>query len=328
MRETSSDLAATSAAALPQPSAAGGGFVLAYAAPAVFVLLWSTGFIGAKLGLPYVEPMTFLFVRYLFVLALFIPIALIFRAKWPSRPAEWGHIAVVGVLLHAGYLGGVFWGISQGVSAGVSSLIVGVQPILTAAIVGPLLGERVGRVQWLGLVLGLGGVSLVVSQKATLGEGTAAGYVSCVVALIGITIGTLYQKRYCAGMDLRSGSAIQFGSAAAVLGLAAVTTETMVVTWHPDLIIAMAWLVVMLSLGAVSLLMLLIRAGAASRVASLFYLVPPCTAIVAYFLFDERLGPVEITGMAAAVAGVALVLRGGRSAKARTAEPEGPAAGA
>jgi len=297
-------------------------FLFVFAAPALFVVLWSTGFIGAKLGLPYVEPMTFLFVRYLLVIALFVPIALIFRARWPKTPAAWAHILVVGVLLHAGYLGGVFWGISQGVSAGVSAVIVGVQPILTAILAGLFLGERLSRIQWLGLALGFGGVALVVGQKISVGEGTLAGYIACVLALFGITIGTLYQKRFCADMDLRSGSAIQFAAAAAVLGVLALATETMEITWHPDLIIAMSWLVIMLSLGAVSLLLILIRAGAASRVASLFYLVPPCTAVFAYFLFDEQLGLGAFAGMIAAVIGVALVLRGGPS---QPRLPEAPA---
>ncbi|MCG8593396.1 MAG: DMT family transporter [Kiloniellales bacterium] len=275
--------------------------------PAVFVFLWGTGFIGAKLGLPSAEPMTFLSLRFTLVAAAFFAFVLIVRAPWPSSWTETGHIAVVGLLLHGVYLGGVFASIDRGVEAGVSALIVGAQPLLTAIAAGPVLGERVTLRQWLGLLLGFAGVTLVVWQKLQLGLGTPLGMGLSILALLGITAGTLYQKRFCADMPLRSGNAIQFAAAAAATGLLAFTLETRVIDWTPEFIFAMAWLVILLSFGAVTLLIVLIRRGAASRVASLFFLVPPTTAVAGWLVFGERFGPLALGGMALVVVGVALV---------------------
>jgi drug/metabolite transporter (DMT)-like permease len=277
------------------------------AMPAVFVLLWATGFIGAMFGLPYAEPATFLTLRMAIVAAILIVTAIATRAPWPRRRAEIFHVAVAGLLLQGVYLGGVFGAISHGVGAGVSALIVGVQPLLTAALAGPLLGERITPRQWLGLALGLGGVALVVANKIGSGTGTALGYGLAVFALIGITLGTVYQKRVCAGIDLRSGTAVQFTLCAIVFAGVAVCFETMHIDWSVPFLFALAWLCLVLSLGAISLLYLLIRRGAAARVASLFYLVPPCTAAMAYVLFGETLGASALAGMALAVLGVALV---------------------
>ena len=277
------------------------------AMPAVFVFLWSTGFIGAKLGLPSAEPMTFLALRFALVAAAFLAFVLIVRAPWPASWAEAGHIAVVGLLLHGVYLGGVFASIHQGVEAGVSALIVGAQPLLTAIAAGPVLGEKITRRQWLGLALGFLGVTLVVWRKLELGLGTPLGMSLSILALFGITAGALYQKRFCADMPLRSGNAIQFAAAAVATGLLAFALETRVVDWTPEFIFAMAWLVILLSFGAVTLLIILIRRGAASRVASLFYLVPPSTAVLAWLIFDERFGPIALAGMALVVVGVALI---------------------
>ena len=283
-------------------------------APATFVCLWATGFIGAKLGLPYVEPLTFLALRFALVVAIMAPAALLLGAVWP-KPTTTGHVAVVGLLIHGGYLGGVFVAISLGMSAGLSALIVSLQPLLTAALVGPLLGERVTRRQVAGLVLGLAGVALVLSGKlapsdsGTLFAGFGLDAVVCaLVALLSITVGVVYQKRFCADVDLRSGAVVQYAAAGLAIGALALIFESNHVAWHPDLVIALGWLVLVLSVGAVSLLMLLIRMGEASRVASLFYLVPPVTALVAFFLFDERLGPLALAGMLVAVLGVALVV--------------------
>ena len=283
-------------------------------APATFVCLWATGFIGAKLGLPYVEPLTFLAVRFALVVAIMAPAALLLGAVWPNLTTA-GHVAVVGLLIHGGYLGGVFVAISLGMSAGLSALIVSLQPLLTAALVGPLLGEKVTLRQGLGLVLGLAGVALVLSGKlAPAGTGTLfAGFgldavVCALVALLSITFGVVYQKRFCAEVDLRSGAVLQYAAAGLAIGALAWIFETNRIVWHLDLVIALGWLVLGLSVGAVSLLMVLIRLGEASRVASLFYLVPPVTALVAFFLFDERLGPLALAGMVVAVLGVALVV--------------------
>ncbi len=275
--------------------------------PAVFVFLWSTGFIGAKLGLPYAEPMTFLALRFGIVVALMLPFALLIRAPWPKSWTEAGHIALAGLLLHGAYLGAVFASIDQGVEAGVSALIVGVQPILVAVAAGPLLGERVTRRQWIGLFLGMLGVIVVVSNKLSLGIGTPFGMALSVFALFGMSAGTLYQKRFCGGMDLRSGSVIQFAATTLLVGGLAFLLETREVVWHADFIIALGWLVFVLSFGAMTLLYILIRRGEAARVSSLFFLVPPCTAVIAWFLFGETLEITALAGMALAMIGVALV---------------------
>jgi drug/metabolite transporter (DMT)-like permease len=275
--------------------------------PGVFVLLWSTGFIGAKFGLPYAEPMTFLVLRFAIVTVLLCVFAGLSGAPWPKSWGEAGHIAVAGLLLQAVYLGGVFASIHHGVPAGISALIVGIQPLLVAASAGPVLGERVTARQWLGLVLGLGGVVLVVWTKLDLGVGTLWGYALSVIALVGITVGTLYQKRFCPAIDLRSGTAIQFAATTVALAPLALLFETRQVTWSGEFVFALGWLCIVLSLGAITLLFILIRRGAAARVSSLFFLVPPCTALVAWPLFGEQLSPLALAGMAATMAGVALV---------------------
>lgn len=277
------------------------------AMPGVFVLLWSTGFIGAKFGLPYAEPMTFLVLRFAIVTVLLCVFAGLTAAPWPKSWREAGHIAVAGLLLQAIYLGGVFASIYHGVPAGISALIVGIQPLLVAAAAGPVLGETVTRRQWLGLVLGLSGVVLVVWTKLGIGIGTPWGYALSVIALVGITVGTLYQKRYCPGIDLRSGTAIQFAATTVVLVPFALLFETRQVQWTGEFLFALGWLCIVLSLGAITLLFLLIRRGAASKVSSLFFLVPPCTALVAWPLFGEQLSLLALIGMAATMAGVALV---------------------
>ncbi|EKV29831.1 Permease of the drug/metabolite transporter (DMT) superfamily [Caenispirillum salinarum AK4] len=282
--------------------------------PGLFVLLWSTGFIGAKFGLPYVEPFTFLAVRFLLALVLLAPLAWAARAAWPKSPAALGHQAVTGTLVHAVYLGGVFWAIDHGLSAGVAALIVGLQPLLTAVAVGPLLGERVSARQWLGLVLGLTGVAMVVGEK--LGFAGTAGLAGlepialtgAVLALLGITAGTLYQKRFGGSTDLRAATFVQYAAAAVVMGVASLALETGEIQWTGEFVFALGWLTLVLSLGAISLLMTLIRLGEAARVASLFYLVPPVTAVTAWALFGETLGALALAGMAVAVVGVALVV--------------------
>lgn len=277
--------------------------------PWTFVFLWSTGFIGAKFGLPYAQPITFLLLRFGLVLALMLPLALALRAPWPATPAQVTHIAVAGVLLHGGYLGGVFTAIYAGMSAGLAALIVGLQPVLTAIAAAPMLRERVSARQWLGLALGFGGVALVVAERTTLaGLGPFSGAM-ILIALASITAGTVYQKRYCGAFDLRAGSVIQFVAAGVALAPFAAVFEHEPVRWTGDFVFALAWLVLVLSIGAVSLLTLLIRRGAATKVASLFYLVPPFTAAIAFLLFGERLGALGIAGFALAVIGVALVVR-------------------
>jgi drug/metabolite transporter (DMT)-like permease len=279
------------------------------AAPFVFVALWSTGFIGSKLGLPYAEPVTFLVARFAMVIAIFALAVLVARPPFPKGRMLF-HVAVVGVALHAVYLGGVFVSIGWGLPAALSALIVGMQPLLTATVAGPLLGERVGRRQWLGLWLGLAGVLAVLWEKLAFEGVPGAAVLPSVVGLLGITFGTLYQKRFCPNVDLRSGALVQYVAATALLLPVAWTFETMAIRWTPEFLFAMGWLVLVLSVGAVSLLMVLVRQGAAAKVASFFYLVPPCTAAVAVPLFGETLGGLALAGMALAACGVALVQRG------------------
>jgi drug/metabolite transporter (DMT)-like permease len=282
----------------------------ARAMPVLFVLLWATGFIGAKFGLPYAPPLKFLSWRFVIVIALTTLIALATRAPWP-RGRQIAHVAVAGVLLQAGYLGGVFVGIDLGMSAGLSSLIVSLQPILTA-FAGPLFGEAVSRRQWAGFVLGFGGVFMVVFNKINLGAVSWASLSVTLVALATITAGTLYQKRFCGRQDLRTQSVVQFIAALAVLLPLSLIYETRPVVWSGEFIFALGWLVLVLSLGAISLLLLLIRRGAATTVSSLMYLVPAVTAVMAWLVFGETLTPLAIGGMALAVAGVALVVRPAR----------------
>lgn len=278
--------------------------------PGLFVVLWSTGFIGAKLGLPYAEPATFLVIRFVAVLALLLPLCLVLRAPWPATRAEFLHMALAGALIQGGYLGGVFLSLSKGMPAGVSSLITALQPILAAVLSAWLLNERTNARQWLGLVLGIAGVALVVREKWALeGVGFLATALS-VVALLSISVGAIWQKRHCARVDLRTGAAIQFGAALLVLAPYSLFFETRQVTWSAELLIAIVWLVFALSLGAVFLLFWLIRHGAATKVASLMYLVPPCTALIAWPLFGETYTAFSAAGMALAMLGVWLVSKG------------------
>lgn len=278
-------------------------------APAVFVALWSTGFIGAKLGLPYAEPFTFLFVRFVIAATLLALLARIGGAVWPTTWRAVGHAAVAGALVHATYLGGVFWGIGHGLGAGISAVIIGVQPLLTAAAAGIVLGETVTRRQWAGLALGFAGIVLVASDRSTAGYGDMAAIGATVIALLGITAGTLYQKKFATRMDLRAGSAVQFAVSAVLVGAIAWASEERRIQWTGEFLFALGWLVLVLSLGAIAILYFLIRHGAAAKVASLFYLVPAITALMAYVLFDERLGIPAFLGMAAVLVGVAMAAR-------------------
>ncbi|MAL79406.1 MAG: EamA family transporter [Sneathiella sp.] len=277
------------------------------AMPAVFVFLWSTGFIGAKLGLPYIEPLTFLAVRFILCVILMLPVVLLTRTHWPVRKRDYLHISIGGLLMHGGYLGFVFMSIAAGTSAGVSALIVGIQPLIVAALAGFLLQERVSLQKWIGLLLGLSGVFLVVFNKLAIGEGTFFGMGLSFIALISISAGTLYQKKFCSDMNIKSGNLIQFAVAAIYFTAMSFFFETREIIWSGELLFALGWLVIVLSLGAMTLLYLLLRSGAAANVSSLFYLTPPCTAIVAFVLFDEQLGTLALIGMAIAAIGVALV---------------------
>lgn len=286
------------------------------AMPAVFVLIWSTGFIVAKFGLPYAPPLTFLAIRYFLSIACFLVWIRLARASWPRGQRQWLHLAVTGVLMHAGYLGGVWIAVKAGMGSGLTALIVGLQPVLTALWVswiasrnaGPQ-AQKVTSRQWLGLAFGLGGLLLVVSRKFGTGhEVTALTLAATVVALLSITAGTLYQKRFVQPTDVRSANAIQLG-AALLVTLPLILLETEAIAWNHQFIGAMAWSVLALTLGGSSLLYLLIQRGAATAVTSLLYLVPPTTALMAWVLFDEPITTSTVIGTALTALGVSLVVR-------------------
>lgn len=281
-----------------------------YLIPLLFVTLWSTGFIAAKYGLPAAEPFTFLGVRMLIVvLALGVLIPL-FRVRWPGRPRDYLHIAVVGVLVHGVYLGGVFSAIYRGVDAGLSALIVGLQPLVTVLLSAVWLREDLGRLKMLGMFIGLAGITIVIGERGIGISGVSAtGLGLCVASLLAISYGTLYQKRFCTDFDLLPGVLVQYVAAGVFYWVLAFTLESRDIYWSPRFVLALGWLVLVLSLGAVLLLMWLIRHGEAGRVASLFYLVPPLVAVEAWLLFGERLSAVAVGGIALCVLGVAMVMK-------------------
>jgi drug/metabolite transporter (DMT)-like permease len=279
--------------------------------PLFFVGLWSTGFIAAKYGLPYAPPLSFLILRCLGAVAVLLPVVLATRAPWPRGRIL--HVAVAGLLLQAGYLGGVWSAIKIGMPAGLSALIVGMQPILTA-FAAPLVGERVTPRQWLGLLLGLSGVALVVYAKLSLSGLAPAAIALCVLALLSITAGTLYQKRFCPQFDLRTGTVIQFSASALALLPLAVLFEGFGpglenIHWDVHFLGALLWSILALSIGAIFLLFRLISRNDATRVTSLLYLTPPTTAVMAWLMFGESLSGAGLLGMAVAVAGVAFVVK-------------------
>jgi drug/metabolite transporter (DMT)-like permease len=274
--------------------------------PAVFVLLWSSGFIGAKFGLVYAEPLTYLLLRMLGVLVILGVVVVLTRPKWPNA-AGFRHSVAAGLMVHGLYLGGVFVAIGHGLPAGLAALIVSLQPLLTSTLANRWLGERVGVRQWLGLALGLAGVYLVLRDKATAGEATLLAWASVIVGLIGITVGTIYQKRFGGGIDWRPALLIQYAAATVLFAAGAFGFETRVVHWTPDFVIVLSYLVVVLSLGTVWLYYFMIRQSAATRVVSLFYLTPAVTALMAFALFGEKLAPLALVGMAVCVAAVFLV---------------------
>jgi drug/metabolite transporter (DMT)-like permease len=280
---------------------------LVQAMPAVFVLIWSTGFIVARYGMPHAPPMKFLLIRFFLSVACFAIWAGLARAAGPADRRQLGHLAVTGVLMHAGYLGGVWSAVKLGMGAGLVALLVGLQPVLTAVWISSL-GGRVTRAQWTGLALGLAGLGLVVWQKLGLGEVHGVNVSLALVALVSITAGTLYQKRFVAPCDVRTASLVQLSAAFAVtLPLALLEPEA--VRWNGELVAAMAWSVLALTLGGSSLLYLLIQRGAATAVTSLLYLVPPTTAVMAWVLFDEPITAVTVAGVALTALGVSLVVR-------------------
>lgn len=275
--------------------------------PVIFILLWSSAFISAKYGLPYAGPFSFLLVRFAVVMVLFGALGLLLRRRWPDGPAL-GHLAIVGVLMHGVYLGGVFFAISRDTPAGLSALIVSLQPVLTAIAGIWLLDERPRPLQWLGIALGCAGVVLVLWPRLG-GAVPAVGLAACLVALLAITFATIWQKRYGQGMDLLTGNAVQAFAAAVFYAIIVLLFEPYRVDWTVEFSLALGWLVLGVSLGAVTILMLLIRRGSAAATTSLFFLVPPVSVLMAWLAFGETLGVGGIAGLLITTAGVYLVNR-------------------
>jgi len=276
---------------------------------ALFVVLWSSAWIAAKIGLPYAGPFTLLLIRFGAAGAVLLLVALASGAPWPEKLADYGHLAVAGVLIQGLALGCAYFALQLGVSAGIAGLINGLAPLFTALGAVPFLGERVGRRQWVGLSAGLIGVALVVIDRVSLAGASWQGYAAMFVALAALVCGTLYQKKYCSGMDLRTGSLVQLAAASAVVFLPALALEGLEVEWNWTLILASSWLSLVNSIGAFSLLYVLLRSGEASRVSALFYLVPPITAIMGFAAFHETLSPAALAGFAITVGGVYLGTR-------------------
>jgi drug/metabolite transporter (DMT)-like permease len=282
----------------------------ARAAPAIFVVLWSTGFIATKYVLRDAEPLSYLAIRMVLVVALMAVIVLVARPRWPDRIGI-AHSVVAGILVHGFYLGGTAIAIAHSIPAGLSALIPGLQPILTSTLANRWLGERVTPLQWAGLLIGLAGVVLILHDRPMNGE-AGWGWFASGVSLVSITLGTLYQRRYCGRIDWRAGNLVQYIAVAIFFGVAGWLFENGVVHWTGEFILALIWLAVVLSLGSIGLLYWLIRRSAATSVASLFYLVPAVTAVMAYVLFGERLDAVAIAGMIACAAAVFLVNKSAR----------------
>ena len=278
-----------------------------WCAPAVFVVLWSTGFVGGKYGLPYAEPFTFLSLRMIAAVAILGVVIAATRPAWPGRSGI-AHSAMTGILMQGLYLGGVFTAISLGLSPALVALIVCLQPVVTSTVAGRILGERVILRQWMGLLLGLAGVFLVVRGNiASGGEAPLSGWIACFIALAGITAGTSYQKRAGGGIDWRTNLFIQNSAAGLLFCIIALLFERREVNWDIHFIGALAWMVLVLSFGSTWLLYFLIKRSPATQVTSLFYLVPPVTALQAWLIFGDRLEAASLVGMAACAVGVFLV---------------------
>ena len=278
--------------------------------PALFILMWSSGYVAGKLGLPYAGPFTLIFIRFTSAALVMLLVSWLTRAAWPSKPKEYLHLAVVGFFVQALQFSGLYFGLSHGVSAGVSALVVGMMPIFTAVGAVLFLSERVTAKQVAGLAVGLLGVVIVVSNKLSFERTDWVGYVAVLVALAGITIGTLYQKKFCVGIDLRTAGFVQLTVASVLAGLLANTLEGFAVVWTPMLVGASAWLSLVNSIGAVSVLFMMMRRGQASKIAGLFYLIPSVTAVMGFAVLGETLTAIQVVGFMVSAGGVYLTTRG------------------
>jgi drug/metabolite transporter (DMT)-like permease len=286
--------------------------LLARAAPPLFVVIWATGFVVARLVAPHADPLAFLTLRFGVAGAVLAGAAIVAGARWPSTAKGWRDGLVAGVLLHGAYLGGVFWAVKHGLPAGISALVAGLQPLATGMLVGPLLGEAVSRRRWLGILTGFAGALLVVAPKIGVAGGLPPIPLAvCLLGMLSITLGTIWQKRTAASVDLRTNAVLQYLGACALTVPIALATETGRLDFSaPEFWIALLWTVFAMSIGAVGLLLVLIRRGAVAKVAALLYLVPPVAAVMAFWLFGEALSPVQMVGMALAAVGVAIASRG------------------
>lgn len=282
--------------------------------PMTFVVIWSTGFIGAKMGLPYSEPFTFLSYRFALTLLFLIPIWFVIRSPGKNSLAQFLHSVVVGILLHAMQLGGVFSAISLGLPAGIASLCMGINPLLTAILARPLLGENITRAHWIGLFLGLIGIILVLHNSILTGmasdtELNPIAFLFVIAGLLGLMSGTFYQKIFCQNTDLSTAALAQYSGALIAVFLISLFFETGTVEWTGKFIFALVWLAIALSGGAVAILMVLIRQGRLAKVASVFYLVPPVTAVMGYLFFGELLTILQIVGFALTAFAVWLAMK-------------------
>ncbi|NIX75152.1 DMT family transporter [Microvirga terricola] len=283
--------------------------LLARLAPPLFVVIWATGFIVARTVAPYAEPLTFLLVRYVLAILVLALLVMATRAPWPINARDWRNSFVAGILLHGFYLGGVFWAVKQGLPAGITALVAGLQPLVTGLLAGSLLGEHVTPRRWVGIGLGFFGAALVVLPKLGGGVPPLALGIS-VLAMLSITFGTIWQKRTGGALDMRVNAIIQYMGAAAVTVPMVLLSEQGHMELTLPLLGALAWAVLGLSIGAIGLLLFLIRQGAVVGVATLLYLVPPVAALMAFAIFGETLSLVQMAGMACAALGVAVASRG------------------
>ncbi len=278
-------------------------------APAIFLLFWSGGYVFAKFGLAHAEPITFLAIRYAIVLTILLPLALVLRPRWPRGRAQWGHLAVVGLLIQGLYFGLCYWSFKLGISAGSLALILALQPVLVAILAPRLTAERVGARRWLGLGLGLLGAAVVIAAKSEIGATSFMFLVCAIGALAGITGGTIYEKRYGYPHHPVTSNVVQYAVALAAILPVALATETLEVQWTGELVISLAYLVIANSLISLTLLLLMVRRGEVSKVSALFFLVPPTAALIAWLVLDETMPPLALLGMAVATVGVAIASR-------------------
>lgn len=300
-RAATADSAGAAAPARPDP-------LHGVLVPALFVLLWSSGFAACKAGVAHASGLSYLLIRFAAAAAILVVVSIALRASWPKTKAQWLHLGVAGALIHAAYLGPNFWAASHGFPVGITALIGALQPLLTAVLAAAFLAEHVTRKQWIGLTLGLVGIVMVLDDRIAFDWSRPVELMWVAVGLVSVTVGTLYQKRFCGFQDLRSGPAIQLAAASVFIAIAHPFVEPFRVDWTPQFIVALAWLV-FLSATLYGIMAALFKRGAATRVASLFYLAPPITSLALWFFFDEKLGALAMAGMAVTVAGVALAAR-------------------